>query len=71
MPVRDTPESNPDFILALYQNPEDEVLLAEMALASSGPGLSQFSPSGADGLSRVEGAIGVPRRFKADPEDIE
>lgn len=73
MPLIDTPESNPDLISDLYQQPDNEALLAEMALASSGPGIPSFSPVGGDSVSQAEAwaGIGGGSRFKRDPEDLD
>lgn len=74
MPIVDTPESNPDFIQELYQNPENEVLLAEMALQTlSSAQIVALSASAAasDGLNIAQEISGRGSRFKIEPEEFE
>lgn len=56
--MRDSPYTNPDFLLALYEDPENAVLLAEFALATGAQQLG-LQPAGAGGLNGA-GVVGDP-----------
>jgi hypothetical protein len=81
MPIRDNSETDPDTILGLYNQPEDEVLLAEIALATGqarrdavGAALSVTSSSATGtGGSAAEsaGVVRPPFSQRPNPNDFD
>jgi len=76
MPIQDSPYTEPDTILALYSQPDDEVLLAEIALltgAAQRDAINQALASTSTtatgtGFSAAENANPVRPRFKVSPD---
>lgn len=73
MPIPFDPHTDPDFIQGLFANPDDEALLAEIALATGQAqnyGVNMSAGGDNTVINQVTG-VSVFSRFKVDPGDIE